>query len=166
MWILRFNFKKDNGSILLSKCANFSDRRKFIYYWLSLDYLIASAENETVMIVSCHLFLIITSIQRLPSEVMLGWKNRELPLEKALRARLNRRVNKPGLGCRQRTALASQDTDAFVERKDFEKPGSVEKGKSYLKKILARSRNRVNEDWLIRHQQIRENLFHFWRKVD
>ena len=56
---------------------------------------------------------------------------------------------------------ASHDTDAFVERKDLEKPDSVEKGKSYLKKILAWSRNRVNEAWLIRHQQIRENLFHF-----
>ena len=53
---------------------------EIIYYWLSLGYLIASAENETVMIVSCHLFLIITSIQRLPSEVMLGWKN--CPLKK------------------------------------------------------------------------------------
>ena len=65
--------KQTMAAYLLSKCSNFSDRRNF--YWLGLGYLIASTENETVMIVSCHLFLIITRIQRLPSEVMLSWKN-------------------------------------------------------------------------------------------
>lgn len=41
---------------------------KFIYYLLGLGYLI----------VSCHLLLVTTNIQRLPSEVMLGLKNYHL----------------------------------------------------------------------------------------
>ena len=60
------------------------------------------------------------------------------------------------------SCIASPETEAFVERRDFIKADSVEKKRFTSKKNLPRLRNRMNKAWLIRHyEQIRENLFLF-----